>query len=684
MFEFRIPPALGALVWPTLTTWFFVVSGWIVGGTLLLVAGWIGLSRGDRRASPRPRPGWGAVPRILGAGPLAVLAAWVGVGAVSLALHPVGPWGLLAAASHALGAWESNPGDWFAAAVALGVGGIAGWLSSSTRWSASGLAAWLGLALLASGFLGYAALILADATTPFALGLGGFIVLVEAFGLFLMLTYQFYALEDLAGAPPQIPRTPAGATEPPYVPFVAIQVACFNEPLHVVTASLESIVRLDYPRDRRLVQLLDDSTDPDLVRELGVFCRAHGIDFHHREHRRGFKAGALNDGRRSLPPHVDLIAIIDADYVVAPDFLTQAVVHFRHPRVGYVQSPQGYRNVGGTEHGRRYALADAYFYHVVQPVRARFQSAIFCGTMGLVRRTSLDEVGGWSEACVTEDAELSIRLLSAGWRVVYLRRAFGHGLAPLTMDGVRSQHRRWAFGGVQMLRLDRRRLASPHLTGRQRADFWIGGMFWSDGIFFFGMAMALATVAIGSWFGLSLPSPSTAALALTACAPLLLLWDGILKVRLGLRRFRPTTYRDVLGVMAFWYAVKVNDLRAALRAISGGSLTFVRTPKAGSGHRGRTRAVAHAVGATKLETSLALALVAVDAVTLYRALVERAAPLTLAGALLTIWVAYYAVTLLAAPMIDYSSQRRPASFASSVHPAPSNAARRPAEGPGPA
>ena len=632
---------------------FPVISTWMVSGAVLLLIGWVSLSAAsDPRVRAGPAPGAAAsAARVALGATLGIAAAWAGAWLIRVATDPGLP---------AFDALPVPTGGSLPLFLPLGVlGGIAGGLSTSSRWTGAGIAAWLGHAVLSLGFVGYGSLVVREGNGAFAVLLGGMLLLLETFGLCLMLAYQFYALEHVTGR--DQPQPPSVVSVPEeQLPVVAIQVASYNEPVGVVKDSLESVLALDYPTDRRIIQLLDDSTDPATHEELARFCAGRGIEFRHRPERRGFKAGALNDGLAVLPPNVELLAIIDSDYTVAPEFLRNVVGHFRDPSVAFVQTPQAYRNASASPFARGYALADAYFYHVVQPVRARQQSAIFCGTMGLVRRRALEAAGGWAENCVTEDAELSVRLLSQGGRMVYDPRTYGRGLAPLSMEGVRSQHRRWAYGGIQLLRMNRHRLRSSQVTARQRRDFWVGGMFWTDGIFFLGMAAALASLAVGSWFGWALPSPAATALTFAAAAPVLLLWDGLLKIRLALGRTHRVRYGDVLGVMGFWYAVKVNDLGGALRGLTGGRLPFVRTPKVSQPRPSRWQAFRAAVSATAWETTLSLSLLTVVGVSLWRWMVSDTALEVVAAASLSGWLLFYAWALAASPYTDYVSRRRPA------------------------
>src|SRR5262249_45586087 len=101
---------------------------------------------------------------------------------------------------------------------------------------------------------------------------------------------------------------------------------------------------------------------------------------------------------------------------------------------------------------RRLYYSYKYFFAVSQPSRNERDGAIFAGTMGLIRREALDGVGGWDEWCITEDAELSLRLLRAGSSGLHVGTSFGKGIMPLTFEALKGQRFRWCFGGIQILR----------------------------------------------------------------------------------------------------------------------------------------------------------------------------------------------------------------------------------------
>ena len=104
--------------------------------------------------------------------------------------------------------------------------------------------------------------------------------------------------------------------------------------------------------------------------------------------------------------------------------------------------------------------------------------------MGLIRRVALDELGGWNEWCITEDAELSIRLLRAGWHGLHVDQSWGYGIMPLTFEALKGQRYWWCFGGIQILRMHWRSMMpgrqgrQNHLAVGQRWAYLAGALQW--------------------------------------------------------------------------------------------------------------------------------------------------------------------------------------------------------------
>ena len=338
---------------------------------------------------------------------------------------------------------------------------------------------------------------------PVSILLGIVLLALEYGAMLLLLGSAFEMIDALCAPDPQPPR-PA---DPERWPVVCVQVPAYNEPPDLVIETIRSLVALDYPSLR--VQVIDNNTTEDaLWRPLEAECArlrqsGHAVEFVHLPDWPGYKGGALNWGRAHLSEDVEVVGIVDADYVVDPDWLRATVPHFSDVRVAFVQTPQDYRAWEGSSFYRACYVGFAYFFKVGMVSRARRNAIIFAGTMGLIRRSVLDEVGGWDERIITEDAEISLRVLARGYRSVYLPKAYGRGIMPLTYEGLRKQRFRWAFGGIQILRHHWRTIGgrSSGLSIAQRYDHLMGGLWWFNDALTFGFTLFVAAAALGALAG---------------------------------------------------------------------------------------------------------------------------------------------------------------------------------------
>ncbi len=186
-------------------------------------------------------------------------------------------------------------------------------------------------------------------------------------------------------------------------------------------------------------------------------------------------------------PDAEIVGVVDSDYIVEPNYLRDLVGLFRDPEVAFVQTPQDSRDFEASDvYAKACYDAYRYFFRISMATRNEHNGIIFAGTMGLVRRDVLERTGGWDEWCITEDAELSLRVLNEGRRGLYVDRTYGRGLMPLDYEGLKKQRFRWAFGGMQILRLHWRKLlprwagGEPNsgLSWAQKAAYLNGGLQW--------------------------------------------------------------------------------------------------------------------------------------------------------------------------------------------------------------
>ena len=252
-------------------------------------------------------------------------------------------------------------------------------------------------------------------------------------------------------------RTRRAAVETPPLmacPPVTVQLPLYNE-FNVAGRLIDAVAAFDYPRERLLIQVLDDSEDQTalLVARKLQALEAVGFRVQHlrRPQRAGYKAGALAYGLRHSES--EYIAIFDADFIPPPDFLRRSLPHLlADPGIGIVQSRWGHLNAGENNlTGAQRLSIDTHFI-VEQAARNRSGWLIpFNGTGGVWRRSCIEAAGGWSSDTLTEDLDLSYRAQMAGWRSLFLPDIEVPGEIPPQLAAYKQQQTRWAAGSTQCL-----------------------------------------------------------------------------------------------------------------------------------------------------------------------------------------------------------------------------------------
>jgi cellulose synthase/poly-beta-1,6-N-acetylglucosamine synthase-like glycosyltransferase len=264
---------------------------------------------------------------------------------------------------------------------------------------------------------------------------------------FYRLIYAGFALSRRAA--PEAPQTFD-------CPAVLVQLPIYNE-AYVAERLLRACAALDYPQDRRDIQVLDDSTDATqaivnrVVRELRL--GGTRISVVRRPDRTGFKAGALAWGLEAARDAA-YVAIFDADFVPPPDFLKATMPRLlANPKVGMVQARWGHLNREVSLLTRAQALfLDGHFAVEHQARLACGHFFNFNGTAGIWRRTAIDSAGGWSADTITEDLDLSYRAQLAGWRFDYVDALVAPAELPESWSAFRSQQSRWVRGSIETAR----------------------------------------------------------------------------------------------------------------------------------------------------------------------------------------------------------------------------------------
>lgn len=370
------------------------------------------------------------------------------------------------------------------------------------------------------------------------------------------------------------------------LPRVTVQLPMYNE-RYVARRVIELACEMDYPRDLLQIQVLDDSTD-DTVGIAGAaverMSRAgHDIVYIHRDNRRGYKAGALQEGLETASG--EFVCIFDADFLPPPKILRQTIHYFTDPRVGMVQARWEHINRDYSLLTKTQAvLLDGHFVmeHGARNRSGRFMS--FNGTAGMWRISSIEDAGGWQHDTLTEDLDLSYRAQLKGWEFVFLPDLCSPAELPPEMEAFKAQQYRWAKGGAQtcrklLPRILRARVpfkikweAFFHLTSCTVYLYMVLLMLLLLPIFYLkfrnGVHGELSLVGALIDFSLFLVATCSAS-SFYYCSQreLLRTWSDSLK------------YLPFL--MALGVGIALNNSRAMLSGFFGRDSEFVRTPKFG-------------------------------------------------------------------------------------------------------
>ncbi len=364
------------------------------------------------------------------------------------------------------------------------------------------------------------------------------------------------------------------------LPRVTVQLPIFNEQF-VVERLIDAVCRLEYPREKLDVQVLDDSTDEtrDVASALVERYAALGypIAYHHRENREGFKAGALREGMKTA--RGEFIAIFDADFVPPEDFLERVIHHFTDPKVGMVQGRWTHIN-------RNYSflteveaiLLDGHF---VLEHGGRSRSRVFFnfnGTAGMWRRQAIEDAGGWEHDTLTEDTDLSYRAQLKGWQFVYRQDVECPAELPIEMTAFKTQQARWAKGLIQTSKKILPRLLRSDLPRRVKIEAW----YHLTANISYPLMILLSTLLLPAmiirfyqgWFQMLYIDLPLFLASTFSISSFYLVSQKELMPRTWLRTFLYLPFLMALGI-----GLTVTNTRAVLEALCGVQTSFKRTPK---------------------------------------------------------------------------------------------------------
>ena len=272
-----------------------------------------------------------------------------------------------------------------------------------------------------------------------------------------------------------------GGGMPEHVPLVSIHIPACREPPEMLRQTLDAVAALNWPNFECVV-VINNTPDPAMWAPIEDHCRLLGprFKFLRADKMQGFKAGALRLALEHTATEAEIIGVLDADYVVHPDWLKDLVPAFADPAVGLVQAPQDHRDASRTITQVTMNREYAGFFDIGMVERNEVNAIVVHGTMCLIRREALVAAGSWSSDTIVEDTDLGLSLLERGWRAHYTQYRYGWGLLPCDFAAYKRQRHRWAYGGVQLIKKHWRAFlpGRSRLTPQQRSQYLFGWLTW--------------------------------------------------------------------------------------------------------------------------------------------------------------------------------------------------------------
>jgi exo-beta-1,3-glucanase (GH17 family)/cellulose synthase/poly-beta-1,6-N-acetylglucosamine synthase-like glycosyltransferase len=417
----------------------------------------------------------------------------------------------------------------------------------------------------------------------FALGLG--LTLLVPLVAIALARMQEIAAVAFGQKPLRLVPSPPMAAELP-APKVSIHVPAYREPPEMLKQTLDAVARLDYPNFECVV-VINNTPDAAFWRPIEEHCRALGerFKFVNAESLPGFKAGALRLALVHTASDAEIIGVIDADYVVRPEWLKDLVPLFADAKVGLVQAPQDHRDADRSLMHDAMNCEYAGFFDIGMVQRNEVNAIITHGTMCLIRRTALEAAGSWSSDTICEDSDLGLTILELGYVAHYTNRRYGHGLLPDTFEAYKKQRNRWAYGGLQIVKKHWRRFlpGESQLTREQKREYALGWLNWlgAESVGVVVAILNLLWVPIVAFAGIAVPDKILTIPIAAAFVVSLAHFFALYPRRVPIARGK--LMRAVFTAMSVQWTVA----RAVGQGLIKDHLPFVRTAKGGRARKGR-------------------------------------------------------------------------------------------------
>ena len=262
---------------------------------------------------------------------------------------------------------------------------------------------------------------------------------------------------------------------------VAVLVPIFNENPEMVKTNLIAIS--SNVGGNADVYVLDDSNTGDTGYIVELSQRL-GMKYVHRDNRRGYKAGALNDVLKNLKE--EYACVLDIDQMPAPDFLRETTALLdRNPKIGFVQVPQVYSNSDSSVLAEIAQSQQFIFYEILTEGKSVTGTLFSCGTNVVYRMEALRSVNFFDESSIVEDIATTVNLALNGWLGMYFNKKLVYGRAPVTMQGYVNQQWRWMSGSLKLMpKILKKIIMSKKFPWRQKLDWFATTTWYTFGWFY--------------------------------------------------------------------------------------------------------------------------------------------------------------------------------------------------------
>ena len=261
---------------------------------------------------------------------------------------------------------------------------------------------------------------------------------------------------------------------------VDVFITVAGEPVDIVRETVQGAKNMRYDGSSFTVHILNDGfvAKKDNWKDIEALAKEEGVECITRTEAGGAKAGNINNAvSKTKNP---LVVILDADHIPHPDFLEKTIPHFADTRVGFVQTPQFYKNAGLNYVTQSSWNQQELFFGPICKGKNRLNSATMCGTNMVIRREALVQAGG-VQYSIAEDFLTGLMIHARGWKSVYVPEVLAEGLAPEDYLSYYKQQFRWARGAFDMI-LGNNTIFKRGITFKQRLQYLSSVSFYLSGL----------------------------------------------------------------------------------------------------------------------------------------------------------------------------------------------------------